>query len=74
MPDSQAQVDVGMPSHSVDFNPDGNHLAIGGVNGSVKVLSVADMNQLVAQVSDCRNIHLLQRQQGRAWSRLQPFS
>lgn len=40
LPDSQAQVDVGMPSHSVDFSPDGSHLAIGGVNGSVKVLIV----------------------------------
>lgn len=42
-----------MPSHSVAFSPDGAHLAVGGVNGCVKVLSVADMKQLIAQVGIC---------------------
>jgi WD40 repeat protein len=39
-----------MPSHAVDFSPDGAHLAVGGTNGTIKVLNAADMNQLVAQV------------------------
>jgi WD40 repeat protein len=46
----QAQVDIGMPSHAVDFSQDGAHLAVGSTNGTIKVLNAADMNQLVAQV------------------------
>uniref|UniRef100_A0A383W527 PLAT domain-containing protein n=1 Tax=Tetradesmus obliquus TaxID=3088 RepID=A0A383W527_TETOB len=45
-----AQVDIGMPSHAVDFSSDGAHLAVGGTSGAIKVLNAADMNQLVAQM------------------------
>lgn len=46
----QAKVSIGEPAHSIAFSPDGNHLAVGTVAGSVKVLLASDMSQLVAQV------------------------
>jgi WD40 repeat protein len=52
----QAQVDIGMPSHAVEFSPDGAHLAVGGTNGTIKVLKAADMNQLIAQVGQAAAI------------------
>ncbi len=39
-----------MPAHSVAYSPNGAHLAVGGINGVIKILNVADMTQLLAQV------------------------
>lgn len=46
----QAKVSVGLSAHSVDFSPDASHLAVGGVDGAVRVLLVEEMTTAVAQV------------------------
>eukprot|EP00775_Hariotina_reticulata_P001782 gene1782-2116_t len=49
-----AKVNVGMAARSAAFAPEGAHLAVGGATGTIKVLNVADMTQLVAEMCQPR--------------------
>jgi hypothetical protein len=49
-----AKVAVGLPAASVAFSPDGGHLAVGGGNGALRVLSGRDWSHLQAEVKQVR--------------------
>lgn len=44
-----AKVNVGAPSHSVAFSPNGAHLAVGTVTGAIKVLLVENLTVKVVE-------------------------
>uniref|UniRef100_A0A7S3VHN2 PLAT domain-containing protein n=1 Tax=Dunaliella tertiolecta TaxID=3047 RepID=A0A7S3VHN2_DUNTE len=45
-----AKVNVGLAARSVAFSPNGAHLAVGTITGSIRVVQVEDMSQKVAEM------------------------